>query len=126
MRGEFENPVDREKGHDDSEQEPSNCEDAGTNAPGTETDVVAADRRSAARAELCEFLATIAVGEYNFAEENDAVPFYESGMVDSLSMLELVSFLERRYAIDFSRIGIDVVSLGSIANILDLIEAKEP
>jgi acyl carrier protein len=91
-----------------------------------EAKTAAAEKRAAARAELCEFLATIAVGECNFAEENDELPFYESGMVDSLSMLELVSFLERRFAIDFSRIGIDVVSLGSIANILDLIDAKEP
>ncbi|MGI9264482.1 MAG: phosphopantetheine-binding protein [Gammaproteobacteria bacterium] len=78
--------------------------------------------RDETRKVLLEFLDTICADDIDRLDIDDAVPFEDSGLVDSLSMLEIVSFLETRFAIDFSVIGIDADNLGSVASILDLIE----
>jgi acyl carrier protein len=74
---------------------------------------------------LLEFLDTICADDISALGIDEDVPFEESGLIDSLSMLEIVSFLETRFSIDFSHIGIDADNVGSIANILDLIERSE-
>ena len=79
-------------------------------------------KRDEARKILLEFLDTICAGDLVSFEFDDDTPFEESGLVDSLSMLEIVSFLERQFSVDFSRIGIDPENLGSVKNILDLVE----
>lgn len=81
--------------------------------------------RTEIKKELCDFLDTIAVGDGSLFDTDENVAFHETGLVDSLSMLEIVSFLERRFSIDFSRTGIDAERLGSIGRILDLIESSE-
>lgn len=49
-----------------------------------------------------------------------------SGLIDSLAILQIVSYLESTYGIDFSIRGVDPDQLGSIGNILDLIEQEKP
>ena len=71
---------------------------------------------------LLEFLDTICADDITSLGIGEDVPFQESGLIDSLSMLGIVSFLEERFAIDFSQIGIDSDNLGSVTKILDLIE----
>ena len=78
--------------------------------------------REETRKVLLEFLDTICAENIDSLDIDDSTPFEESGLIDSLSMLEIVSFLETRFAIDFSRIGIDADNLGSVGKILDLIE----
>ncbi len=56
--------------------------------------------------------------------ENDAL--VASGLIDSLAVLEIVTYLESTYGIDFSVRGIDPEELGSIRSILDLIEKERP
>lgn len=48
-----------------------------------------------------------------------------SGLIDSLAILQIVSYLESNYQIDFSIRGVDPEQLGSMANILDLIEQEK-
>jgi len=47
-----------------------------------------------------------------------------SGLIDSLAILEIVSWLEERFGVDFARLGLDPGELGSIGSILDLIERE--
>jgi acyl carrier protein len=49
-----------------------------------------------------------------------------SGLIDSLAILQIVSYLESTHDIDFSLRGVDPEQLGSIGNILDLIEKEKP
>ena len=78
--------------------------------------------RSNSKQKLCEFLDTISADEISSMEMDEHLSFEESGLVDSLAMLEIVSFLETNFEIDFSTIQIDPENLGSIRAILSLIE----
>jgi len=49
-----------------------------------------------------------------------------SGLIDSLAILQIVTYLETTYGIDFSIRGVDPEQLGAIGNILDLIEQEKP
>ncbi len=48
----------------------------------------------------------------------------ESGLIDSLALLEIVTFLEEQYRIDFAVIGLEPAQLTSVSGILDLIERE--
>jgi len=48
----------------------------------------------------------------------------ESGLIDSLALLEIVAFLEEQYRIDFAAIGLEPEQLTSMSGILDLIERE--
>ena len=56
----------------------------------------------------------------------DAIPedqkLVESGLIDSLALLQIVTYLEETYRIDFRERGVNPVDLGSVGAILDLIE----
>jgi methoxymalonate biosynthesis acyl carrier protein len=45
-----------------------------------------------------------------------------SGLIDSMAILQIVLYLEANYSMDFSTRGVDPVQLGTIGNILDMIE----
>ena len=44
------------------------------------------------------------------------------GLIDSMALLQIVLYLEQSYGMDFSELGVDPEQLGTIGNILDLIE----
>ena len=48
----------------------------------------------------------------------------ESGLIDSLALLEIVAFLEEQYRIDFAGVGLEPEQLTSVSGILDLIERE--
>jgi acyl carrier protein len=48
----------------------------------------------------------------------------ETGLIDSLAVLEIVAYLESTYSIDFADTGVDPEQLTSIGGILDLIERR--
>lgn len=56
-------------------------------------------------------------------KETDAL--VASGLIDSLAILQIVTYLEATYEIDFSLRGVDPELLGSIGGILDLIEQEK-
>ena len=53
-------------------------------------------------------------------------PLITSGILDSLATLELVSFLEEHYGIEFEAKDVDGSRLGTLADIARLVTAKLP
>ena len=51
-------------------------------------------------------------------------PLITSGIVDSLATLELVSFLESHYGIEFEAAEVDASRLDTLSDIARLVEAK--
>ncbi len=47
----------------------------------------------------------------------------DSGLIDSLAIVEIVAYLEETYGLDFAARGIDPETLASMGNILALIDA---
>ncbi|MBF0627739.1 MAG: phosphopantetheine-binding protein [Magnetococcales bacterium] len=74
------------------------------------------------REQLIRFLATIKRPDLPMESITDDDGLIKSGLIDSLAMLEIIAFLESRFAIDFSETGVDPVELESIHKILDLID----
>jgi acyl carrier protein len=48
-----------------------------------------------------------------------------SGLIDSLAILQIISYLENSHGIDFAACGVDPEQLGSIGGILDLIDDQK-
>ena len=74
------------------------------------------------RQDLLNFLLSIQRPDYphdGIIDETSSL--VESGLIDSLSLLQIVSYLEQTYRIDFSERGIDPGDLRSVQSILELI-----
>jgi len=71
---------------------------------------------------LLRFLGTIQTAGLPVERLGERDRLVDSGLIDSLAILEIVSYLEETYRIDFSIRGVDPEQLGSIGGILDLIE----
>jgi len=74
--------------------------------------------------DLLHFLRTIQKPEHPLDGLDERVSLIESGLIDSLAVLQIVSYLEETYGIDFTAKGIDPGELSSIGGILDLIESE--
>jgi acyl carrier protein len=55
-----------------------------------------------------------------------STPLLTSGILDSLATVELVSFLERRYAIELEAHDVDPGNLGTLSDIARLVQSKLP
>ena len=73
---------------------------------------------------LIQFLETIRRLNVSIDTVDEKEGLVQSGLIDSLAILEIVSFLESEFSIDFSETGIDPGQLSSIEKILDLIEQQ--
>lgn len=82
----------------------------------------AQETREARREALLQFLRTIQKAGLPVESLGEGDRLVASGLIDSLAILQIVSYLEATYSIDFSIRGVDPEQLGSIGNILDLIE----
>lgn len=80
--------------------------------------------RSQVREDLISFLDTIRRPHYPIDTIGDRDSLVQSGLIDSLAVLQIVLFLEKTYGIDFAESGFDPDELGSISEILDLIERR--
>jgi acyl carrier protein len=80
--------------------------------------------RAQVREELIAFLDTIRRPNYPMGAIGDCDSLVESGLIDSLAVLQIVLHLEMIYGIDFAEGGFDPDELGSISKILDLIERR--
>ncbi|MBF0294203.1 MAG: acyl carrier protein [Magnetococcales bacterium] len=78
----------------------------------------------ATRNSLLAFLATIKRPDLPMERLHDNDGLVKSGLIDSLSMLEIIAFLESRFRIDFSETGVDPTELESVQKILELIENR--
>ena len=78
--------------------------------------------RDGRRTELHAFLRTIQRAGRPAETLGDTDPLVASGLIDSLAVLQIVTWLETTHGIDFSARGIDPEQLGTIGGILDVIE----
>jgi len=82
--------------------------------------------RQQRRQSFIAFLRTIQKAGVPVETLSDSDKLVASGLVDSLAILQIVVYLENTYGINFSANGFDPEQLGSIGNILDLIERERP
>ena len=75
---------------------------------------------------LFSFLRTIQKAGRPIESLGEGERLVASGLIDSLAILQIVTYLETTYEIDFSLRGVDPEQLGSIGGILDLIEQEKP
>lgn len=80
--------------------------------------------RAQCKSELLKFLRTIQNAGLPVESLDERQRLVDSGLIDSLAILQIVSYLEETYHIDFSIRGVDPEQLGSIGGILDLIELE--
>jgi len=76
------------------------------------------------RERVLEFLRTIQKPDRPLDTVAETDSLVESGLIDSLALLEIVAFLEEQYRIDFAAIGLEPEQLTSVSGILDLIERQ--
>jgi acyl carrier protein len=76
------------------------------------------------RERVLEFLRTIQKPDRPLDSVSETDSLVESGLIDSLALLEIVTFLEEQYRIDFAAIGLEPEQLTSVSGILDLIERE--
>ncbi|MFI5325289.1 MAG: hypothetical protein ACHQ7H_03560 [Candidatus Rokuibacteriota bacterium] len=76
------------------------------------------------RERVLEFLRTIQKPDRPLDTVAETDSLVESGLIDSLALLEIVAFLEEQYRIDFAAIGLEPEQLTSVSGILDLIERE--
>ena len=81
--------------------------------------------REEQKGKLLSFLRTIQKAGLPVEDLGEADPLVASGLIDSLAILQIVTYLENTYEIDFSLRGVDPEQLGSIGGILDLIEQEK-
>lgn len=56
---------------------------------------------------------------------SDTTPLLSSGIIDSISALELVEFLEKTFDIEFQPHEVDQDNLDTVAKIVDFVKAKK-
>ena len=71
--------------------------------------------------ELITFLRTIQRPDFPLQEIDGDLSLVESGLIDSLALLQIITYLEQTYDIDFREKGVDPGDLGSVNAILELI-----
>ena len=78
--------------------------------------------REERKGHLLTFLGTIQKAGRPIGSLSDEERLVASGLIDSLAILQIVTYLEGTYDIDFAMRGVDPEQLGSIGGILDVIE----
>ncbi len=78
--------------------------------------------RQQRKADLIKFLGTIQRPDYSIEEIDENQSLIESGLIDSLAVLQIVSYLEENHNINFLEKGLDPGQLSSVGAILDLME----
>ena len=78
--------------------------------------------RQQRKAALIQFLCTIQRPEYSIEDIDEGQSLLGSGLIDSLAVLQIVSYLEETYNINFLEKGLDPGELSSVGSILDMIE----
>lgn len=71
---------------------------------------------------MIKFLHSIKRRNSAIGEIDDQQSLVESGLIDSLAALQIVTYLEEAYKIDFRDHAIDLGDLKTLGTILDIIE----
>ncbi len=80
--------------------------------------------RDARARELLAFLRTIQKPDHPLDDIDERASLIKAGLIDSLAVLEIVTYLEETYGIDFSGRSFDPADLTSVGGILDLIQRE--
>ncbi len=83
------------------------------------------ETREQRRQALLQFLRSIQKAGMPVESLKDTDRLIASGLIDSLAILQIVSYLESTYNIDFSIRGVSPEELGSVGGILDVIEQEK-
>ena len=73
------------------------------------------------KSDLIHFLRTIQRPDFPLQEIDGELSLVESGLIDSLALLQIITYLEQTYDIDFREKGIDPGELRSVNAILEFI-----
>lgn len=74
---------------------------------------------------LLQFLGSIQKAGMPVESLQDDARLVQSGLIDSLAILQIVMYLEETYGLDFSARGVSPEELGSIGGILGVIEQEQ-
>jgi len=77
------------------------------------------------RLELVQFLRSIQKAGMPVGNLKDTDRLVDSGLIDSLAILQIITYLEVTYDMDFSDRGVSPEELGSIGGILNVIELEK-
>jgi len=80
--------------------------------------------RKQRKTDLIHFLQSIQRPDHPITDLDEQELLVESGLIDSLAILQIVTFLEESYNLNFLEKGIDPSELVSVGAILDVIEQK--
>ena len=89
-----------------------------------EPDSLSKQIRSDRRDALIAFLCSIQRSKKSLDGIDDDTNLVESGLADSLSVIQIILYLEKTYDVDLSYCGVDPTVLGTIGGILDLIDRE--
>jgi acyl carrier protein len=78
------------------------------------------------RGHLLEFLRSIQKAGRPVESLKDSDRLVGMGLIDSLAILQIVTYLETTYGIDFAAGGLAPEELGSIGGIIRIIEQERP
>ena len=84
--------------------------------------MTAATTRAQRKQDLLQFLRGIQKAGMPVETIQEHERLVATGLIDSMALLQIVLYLEQSYGMDFSELGVDPEQLGTIGNILDLIE----
>jgi len=73
------------------------------------------------KTDLIDFLRTIQRPDFPLQEIDGDLSLVESGLIDSLALLQIINYLEQTYDIDFREKGIDPGELRSVNAILEFV-----
>jgi acyl carrier protein len=72
--------------------------------------------------EVKKFVSGLLQRKGTFVDLGDDTPLVSSGLLDSVDTIDIVTFLESRYGLDFGDIGFDEDRFESLATIVQLVE----
>jgi len=73
------------------------------------------------KSDLIQFLRAIQRPDFPLQEIDGDLSLVESGLIDSLALLQIITYLEQTYDIDFREKGIDPGELRSVNAILEFV-----
>lgn len=82
------------------------------------------DSRDRQRQELLSYLSSIQKAGRPVTDLADSDSLVASGLIDSLAILQILTWLETSYGIDFSIRGVAPEELATISGILDVIDQE--
>ena len=86
----------------------------------------ATELRARRQSSLFAFLRTIQKPGQPLEGVDESTSLVEAGLIDSLAVLEIVTYLEQEYGLDFAEAGVDPEDLTSVRGILDLVDRLVP